>query len=101
MAKLYPGDPQSWILLAETFYLMGNLQKAYRIGLTRAARFPDSCRLLYDAACYACLVGQFAQADSLFRAALRARAAKRRSVKPAMPPKGPWLGMGLSDLTGI
>jgi tetratricopeptide (TPR) repeat protein len=66
----YPRDPCSWRLLAETYYLMGDFEKAYRVAAANAADFPNSWNLLYDAACYSCLIGKFEEAQRYFNMAL-------------------------------
>jgi tetratricopeptide (TPR) repeat protein len=66
----YPSDPRSWITLAETFYLLGEVQKAYRIATANVADFPYCWQLLHDAACYACLVGKFDEARLYFQQAI-------------------------------
>jgi tetratricopeptide (TPR) repeat protein len=72
-------DPRSWITLAETFYRMGEVQKAYRTAAANAGEFPQSKNLLYDAACYACLVGKYEEAQDYFELARSARPEPRGS----------------------
>ncbi len=72
LTQRYPDDPRTWIVYAETFYYLGNVQKAFCIAATQAERFPDSWNLLYDAACYACLIGKFNDAQFFFQRAMLA-----------------------------
>jgi tetratricopeptide (TPR) repeat protein len=70
LVRRFPEDPLSWVALAETFYLRRDVETAYRIASDMVAQFPQSWNLLYDAACYACLIGRFDQAKRFFQLAL-------------------------------
>jgi tetratricopeptide (TPR) repeat protein len=72
----YPDEVRSWIVLAETYYLLGEVEKAFRIASVNAAEFPESWHLLYDAACYACLIGKFQEAQQYFNLAMQMGDAK-------------------------
>jgi predicted Zn-dependent protease len=65
-----PDDPRGWIILAETYYRKRDVQKAYRIALANSADFPESWHLLYDTACYACLLGKPTEAKQFLRRAM-------------------------------
>lgn len=70
LAKRFPEDLRSWLTLAETFYLSGDIRKAYAIASAKAVEFPESWNLLYDTACYACLLGKFDEAKRFFELAM-------------------------------
>ena len=42
---------------------MGDVKQAHQIASEQAASFPQSRDLLYDAACYACLLGKREEAE--------------------------------------
>lgn len=86
LTQQHPCSARSWIALAETFYAMGEVEKAYKIAAANTADFPESWNLLYDAACYACLIGKFDEAKAFFRLAMRVGDAKRIRSKAAQDP---------------
>ncbi len=80
LTKHYPEEVQSWIRLAESYYKLDQFQKAFRIASTKAAQFPCSSVLLYDAACYCCLVAKFDLAERYFAQAHQASAPASRAA---------------------
>jgi tetratricopeptide (TPR) repeat protein len=80
----YPNNARSWLTLAETYYLMGDIRKAYRVAAANAVEFPECWHLLYDTACYACLLGKFDEAKQFFQLAMRvgdAKTIRRRALE--------------------
>jgi hypothetical protein len=59
LAAEAPDDPRSWIVLAESWRGKGRLEKAFATAVAQAKRFRRSWELLYGAARYACLSGNF------------------------------------------
>lgn len=86
MTQLYPTDARSWIALAESFYALGDVHKAFKIAAANCADFPDCWSLLYDAACYACLVGKFDKAKHYFQLAMQVGDPKAIRSKASQDP---------------
>ena len=74
-----PKDPRGWVALARTFYLCGEVPKAYKVAVSKVDLFPRSWPLLYDTARYACLLGKRRQAEQFLRLAMAA--GDKRSIK--------------------
>jgi hypothetical protein len=79
LTERVPADARSWVALARTFYLCGEVPKAYRVALSKVGVFPRSWLLLYDAARYACLLGKRRQAERYLRRAMAA--GDKRTIK--------------------
>jgi predicted Zn-dependent protease len=58
MTRKLPADPRAWILLAQSFYLCGQVSKAYETALSKVNAFPEAWPMLYDLARYSCLLGK-------------------------------------------
>jgi tetratricopeptide (TPR) repeat protein len=70
LAARYPHHAGSWVALAETWYQLGDPEQAYALAYAQAPAFPQCYELIYDTACYACLIGKFAEAKRFFRLAM-------------------------------
>ena len=85
-----PKDPRGWVALAETLYFMERISDAYTVAFAKASEFPDSWRLLYGTARYACLLGKTQEADQYLQLAMAVgdtRAVKRRArLDPDLKP---------------
>jgi tetratricopeptide (TPR) repeat protein len=92
-----PTEPRGWIILARTFYFRGEYQKAYDVAIRQVARFPHSWHLLYDAACYACRIGNLEEAIKLLGMALNVGDRKALSLVALDDPdfEALWTGQGV------
>jgi hypothetical protein len=84
LIEAVPDDPRGWIALARTFYLTRQIARAYEVGLAKVEEFPGSWYLLYDTACYACLLGNRTMAEHYLDLAMAAGVAssiKRRALQ--------------------
>lgn len=70
MTKSSPNDPRSWIALCRSLRQLGKLEEAYSIVIVQSQRFSTSWELLYDGACYACLLGNIKEAAYYLRRAM-------------------------------
>jgi len=68
----FSDNPCGWISMAQTLYHTHRIADAYDIGISKAKEFPDSCQLLYNTACYACLLGKRGEAEDYLRLAMTA-----------------------------
>ncbi|MFO1496927.1 MAG: tetratricopeptide repeat protein [Verrucomicrobiota bacterium] len=75
-------DPRGWVALAETLYFMNRITDAYTVAYAKALEFPDSWRLLYGTARYACMLGRTTEAEQYLQLAIAvgdSKAVKRRA----------------------
>jgi hypothetical protein len=86
--RRHPEDAQGWIALAETLYQLKQVRKAYRVASAKAAEFPESSALLYDAGCYACLVAKFEEAEWFFQLAAMMSGAPSIQLEDESPVTG-------------
>ena len=63
LTERFPDNPCGWIALAQTLYFTKRIAEAYEVGVAKAEEFPESAQLLYDTACYACLLGKRKEAE--------------------------------------
>lgn len=71
MALSYPTDPRGWIYMCKTLkFLKQQIQQAYELAQRKLHDFPENWELLYDAACYASLLGKREEAESLLLRAM-------------------------------
>jgi len=66
---LAPDDPDGWVLHAQSLYHVKRYAEAAEVITPALERFPDDFNLHYDAACYACLLGDLAKAKTLLEKA--------------------------------
>lgn len=65
-----PERPTSWIWHAQAFYRLNRYQQAFDALRPALDKFPDDAFVIYDLACYHCLLGRIDQAKVLLDQAL-------------------------------
>jgi predicted Zn-dependent protease len=86
LTKRFPENPCGWIVLAQTLYHTQRVAEAYKIGVSKAEEFPESWQLLYDTACYACLLRKRRKAQQYLHSAMEVGNAKEIRLRASQDP---------------
>jgi len=97
----YPHNPCGWIVLAQTLYYTNRIVQAYQIAIRRVEAFPDSAHLIYDAACYACLLRKREEAQRLLKMAMLVGDAERIRLRALEDPDLELLRTGVVPSNGL
>jgi predicted Zn-dependent protease len=79
LTERYPDNPCGWVALAQTLYFTKRIAEAYEIGIAKSEDIPNCWQLLYDTACYACLLGKKTEAEQFLQLAMAV--GDRRTIK--------------------
>lgn len=92
LSEAAPERPNGWLCLAHTLHQLEDTEAAYQTLLEVAGEFAGDAELLYQLACYGCLLGEEAEAQEWLLQAielggteLKKRARANIDLKPLWP----------------